>query len=79
MQVQHHNPKLVQNYIPLLRGLSPSDKLDLAEMLIQMVRVPETSRSIDQFYGAWESDKSAEEIIEEIESARTFGAEREEL
>jgi len=79
MEVQNHNPKLVKNYLPSLRSLSANDKLDLAEMLIELVRVPEPPKSIEHLFGAWESDKSAEEMIEEIEGARTCGAIREEL
>src|ERR1700679_1170970 len=71
MEVRNHNPKLVKNYLPMLRSLSANDKLDLAEMLIELVRVPEPPKSIEHLFGAWESDKSAEEMIEEIEGART--------
>ncbi len=59
------------SYLLLLNGLSADKKLLLAERLIESVRSPAPEKSIDSFYGAWVSDKSAEEMIEEIEGSRT--------
>jgi hypothetical protein len=79
MQQQPYKAELVQHYLPLLRGLSSNDKLILAEMLIKLARSPEPHKSIDEFFGAFISDQSAEEMIADIEGSRTYGATREPL
>jgi hypothetical protein len=70
---------LSDSYFVLLNGLSADKKLRLAERLIESVRNPAPERSIESFYGAWISEKSAEEIIEEIYSARMNAPDREPL
>ena len=66
-------------YFLMLKGLSPDKKLLLAERLIESVRVPAPKPSLASLFGAWESDKSAEEMIEEIEGSRTSTTDREPL
>ncbi|HEY3876390.1 MAG TPA: hypothetical protein VGM92_13020, partial [Candidatus Kapabacteria bacterium] len=61
------------------RYLSSDDKLDLAELLIEMVRRPEPVRSIEYLFGAWESEETAEDLIADIEGSRTSSPEREAL
>ncbi|HWF44325.1 MAG TPA: hypothetical protein VG537_06765 [Candidatus Kapabacteria bacterium] len=79
MQISHQDQRAIQNVLPFLRGLSSDSKLELAELLIELVRSPKEPASIESLFGAWESDKSAEEIIEEIYSARTTNTDREDF
>jgi len=65
---------LIDNYYGLLRGLSRENKLKLiAKLSNSMVEeVVENENIVDRFFGAFKSDKSAEEIIKEIRDSRTF-------
>ena len=75
----HQHPPLAQNVFPLLRDLSSDGKLKLAELLIESVRSAKANSSMESLFGAWESEKSAEEIIQEIYSARTTNRDREDF
>jgi len=65
---------LVESYSTLLEGLSASNKLELIERLSNSLAIEQTERE-EAFYksfGAFASDQSAEEIIQEIKSSRQF-------
>ncbi|MBK9013742.1 MAG: hypothetical protein IPM82_06445 [Saprospiraceae bacterium] len=74
------NANIVEYYLNLLSGLSAEVKLDLISKLSASLKMdfgkkkPDKveKKSILDFAGCWESDKTAEELIEEIRSARTF-------
>lgn len=68
------NMTLVDGYIGLLENLSPGDKLDLISKLTVSVKTDLTKKksSFKKAFGAFESDKSAEEIIDEIRGSRVF-------
>ncbi len=70
---------LSDSYFLLLNGLPQDEKLLLAERLIASVRNPAPKRTPESFYGEWISEKSAEEIIEEIYRSRVNAPEREPL
>jgi len=59
---------LTDNYFGLLNGLSKENKLRLIAKLSNSVadEVVENENVVDKFFGAFKSDKSAEEIIKEI-------------
>lgn len=59
---------LIDNYFGLLSGLSKENKLMLIARLSNSVadEVVEKENVVDRFFGAFKSDKSAEEIIREI-------------
>lgn len=59
---------LIDNYFGLLNGLSKENKLRLIAKLSNSVadEVVENENVVDKFFGAFKSDKSAEEIIKEI-------------
>ena len=62
------------NYFGLIRNLSPEIKLDLIEKLSNTLKnelIPKKNPLMDAF-GAWESKKSAEDIIDEIQNSRNF-------
>lgn len=68
------NTTLVNGYVGLLANLSPTDKLDLIAKLTESVRndLIEKNTSFKNSFGAFESEKSAEEIIDELRSNRSF-------
>ena len=62
------------NYFGLIRNLSPEIKLDLIEKLSNTLKsdlITKRNPLMDAF-GAWESKKSAEDIINEIQNSRNF-------
>ena len=66
---------MVDDYYGLLRNLSKETKLKLIEKLSNSITentVSENDSLVDKFFGAFKSDKSAEEIIKEIKESRTF-------
>ena len=75
------NTTLIEGYLRLLDNLSPNSKLDLISKLTLSVKTDITDRKKHFFkaFGAWESKKSAEEIINDIRSSRTFNRQTEQL
>jgi len=65
---------LIDNYFGLLRSLSKENKLRLITKLSNSIIEEDVQNEnvIDRFFGAFKSDKSAEEIIKEIRESRTF-------
>ena len=65
---------LIDNYFGLLNGLSKENKLRLIAKLSNSMadEVVKNEDKIDQYFGAFISDKSAEEIIKEIRESRNF-------
>ncbi|MDA6069589.1 hypothetical protein NJT12_08155 [Flavobacterium sp. AC] len=64
---------ILESYSDLFEGLSFSNKLELIERLTKSLKV--TKSKENNFYksfGAFASEKSAEEIISEIKSNRKF-------
>ena len=72
MRAAKTNTTIVDGYIGLLTNLSPSDKLDLISKLTELVKTDLSNKksSFKKSFGAFESDKSAEEIIDEIRNSR---------
>ncbi len=68
------NKTLIDCYVQLLDNLSPGNKLDLISKLTVSVKSDLTNKksSFKKAFGAFQSKKSAEEIINEIRSSRTF-------
>lgn len=68
------NTALIEGYLQLLDKLSPSSKLDLISRLTASVKSDLTDRqsSFQKAFGAFESDKNADEIIADIRNSRTF-------
>ena len=75
------NTTIIEGYLGLLNSLSPGDKLDLISRLSASVKSDLTDResSFQRAFGAFESDQSVEEMIEEIRSSRTFSRQIEEF
>ena len=75
------NINIIDSYIGLLNNLSPDSKLELISRLSQSLKSQKKpkEKSIQELFGAFMSDKSAETIIEEIRQSRTFTRQIEEL
>lgn len=65
---------LIDNYFGLLSSLSKENKIKLIARLSNSIvdEVADKENVIDKYFGAFKSDKSAEEIIKDIEDSRTF-------
>ncbi len=65
---------IVETYSGLFEGLSSDNKLELIETLSKSLKSKDKSKeeSFYKSFGAWISDKSAEEIIADIRSSRRF-------
>ncbi len=76
MKTTDVNASIVTFYLKLLSGLAPEVKIDLVSRILTSmkseIKPNKRKKGILEFYGSWESDKSAEVLIEEIRSARTF-------
>lgn len=66
------NSTIVDGYIGLLDSLSPTDKLDLISKLTESVKADLKNKktSFKKAFGAFDSEKTAEEIVDEIRSSR---------
>ncbi|MBX3253166.1 MAG: hypothetical protein KF862_03405 [Chitinophagaceae bacterium] len=66
------NTTLIDGYVELLDNLSTTNKLDLISKLTASVKTDLTAKksSFKKAFGAFDSPKSAEEIIEEIRNSR---------
>jgi hypothetical protein len=65
---------IVETYSGLFEGLSSTSKIGLIECLSKSLKTEKTTKD-DRFYksfGAFSSEKSAEEIIANIKSTRKF-------
>jgi hypothetical protein len=65
---------IVETYSGLFEGLSSLNKIELIESLSKLLKI-ETTVMESKFYksfGAFSSEKSAEEIIADIKSSRKF-------
>jgi uncharacterized protein YjfI (DUF2170 family) len=72
--MRHSDKNVVEAYTELFEGLSFTNKLELIERLSKSIRA-ESSKKEEDFYksfGAFSSEKSAEEIINEIKTSRNF-------
>jgi hypothetical protein len=68
------NTVLIDNYYGLLSSLSKENKIKLIAKLSNSIN-EEASKNenvVDKFFGAFKSEKSAEELIREIRESRIF-------
>ena len=72
MKTKTANTTIIDGYVELLENLSPSNKLDLIAKLTASIKIDLTNKktSFRKAFGAFESTKSAEEIIEKANRAR---------
>lgn len=67
---------IVNSYAALFEGLSSISKIKLIEILTKSLKAEKKANKDDFFksFGAFGSDKSAEEIVADIKSSRKFRA-----
>ncbi len=72
MRAVETNTIIVDGYVGLLDNLSTNNKLDLISKLTDSVKsdLANKKSSFKKAFGAFDSKKSAEEIIEEIRNSR---------
>ena len=72
--MSHTEKYIVETYSGLFEGLSSLSKLELIENLSKSLKVEKNTKDtlFYKSFGAFASDKSAEEIIEEIRLSRKF-------
>ena len=72
MRIAEMNTTIVDGYVGLLDNLSTNNKLDLISKLTASVKTDLTNKksSFKKAFGAFDSKKSAEEIIQEIRNSR---------
>ncbi|MEQ1553634.1 MAG: hypothetical protein ABL929_05615 [Ferruginibacter sp.] len=72
MSLLELNTTIVDGYVGLLNNLSTANKLDLISKLSSSVKIDLAKRKsfIKKAFGALDSKKTAEEIIDEIKSSR---------
>jgi len=72
MRTADVNNTIVDGYVGLLDNLSTNNKLDLISKLTALVKTDLANKksSFKKAFGAFDSKKSAEEIIEEIRKSR---------
>ena len=65
---------LIDSYLGLLKNLSPDNKLELISKLSESLKGPQkpANKSISDLYGAFISEKSADEIITNLKNSRNF-------
>ncbi len=75
------NLNIIDSYIGLLNNLSPDSKLELISRLSQSLKSQKKPKemSMQELFGAYISEESAETIIEEIRQSRNFTRKIEEL
>ena len=75
------NVNLINGYLGLLRNLSPDSKLDLIGKLTKSLKLDiiRNKESLRRAFGAFDSNKTADELIKEIRESRTFTRQIEEL
>lgn len=68
------NKRLVETYFAMISNLGFDSKLDLISKLTSSMRKKSHSSdtSVIKLFGAFENDKSAEEIISELRASRVF-------
>jgi hypothetical protein len=81
MRMEDINTIIVEGYVGLLDNLSTNNKLDLISKLTASVKsdLKDKKSSFKKAFGAFESKKTAEEIIEEIRNSRVSSRQIESL
>ena len=65
------NSKIIQGYLSLLKNLDASNKLDLiSKLTLSLKTEKKENNNFYKSFGAWETEESAEELIEIIRKSR---------
>ena len=68
------NINIADYYFGFLKNLKHDSKLDLITKLSESLKMSEKKEnsSLKSLFGTWQSEETAEEIISELRSSRTF-------
>ena len=72
---------IIESYFRLLKNLAPDSKLELIARLSKSMKSSKSSskESLKSLFGAFLSEKSADELITDIKSSRNFNRKTEGL
>ena len=63
--------KILNGYLDLIKSLTPAMKLNLIKRLKESMKKSKSDESqIEEAFGSWHSNETAEELIEDIKSSR---------
>ena len=81
MKTADININLIESYLELLKNLSSDCKLELIARLSKSMKTTKKAKSdsLKSLYGAFISEQSADEMIDDIKSARRFNQKRAEF
>ena len=81
MEASAIDTAIIDGYLKLLNNLSLNNKLDLISKLTLSIKsdIADKKSSFQEAFDAFESNKTAEEIIAEIRNSRTFTRQIEEI
>jgi hypothetical protein len=81
MKIIDLDTTLIEGYVKLLNNLSTDNKLDLISQLTLSVKkdMNNKQKSFYRAFGAWNSKQTAEEIIFNIRSNRSFNRQLEQF
>ncbi len=79
MKTADIHTSIIDGYVELLDNLSPNAKLDIISRLTKSVKTDLVKKksSFKKSFGAFETKKSADQIIVEIKNSRLFNRETE--
>ncbi len=70
------NNKILDKYLNLLEGLDKSSKKTIIEKLSKSLEDETVKPDLESLFGAWEDEKSSDEIIKEIRDSRVEKSEK---
>jgi len=72
------NINLIESYFLLLKNLSPDGKLELISRLSKSMKSGKRAKghSLESLFGAFVSEHSADDLIDQIKKARNFNRKR---
>lgn len=70
------NHKILEKYLSLLEGLDKSSKKTIIEKLSKSLEDKTVKTDLESLFGAWEDEKSSDEIIKEIRDSRVEKSEK---
>jgi len=81
MKTADVNINLIDSYFGLLKNLNSDTKLELIARLSDSMKSSKKTKdkALKSLYGAFISEQSADELIDDIKKARTFNRKRAEL
>lgn len=81
MKLSSQNISIADYYFGLLQHLNPDSKLDLISKLSQSLKISDEAPvvSLQSLFGAYQSEETADEIIDQLRASRMFNRNRETL